>query len=207
MTAPCGAGSTSGASPSARAPAGSADDGSQSPQCRVHRFAIGKDVEHVAIVSRSAAVRLRLALCLISSPLSGGRPPRRNDPRSGRALQEGYHQQLPGSCVQGAASTRRGDRGIGGTARRVPAGRWGSPRARSPRSLEQALGEVLVGLRHSAGLSQERVAEIAGISTFYLRQLERGQKSATVGTLVGLSMALSKQPHELLESAEQALKA
>ena len=51
-------------------------------------------------------------------------------------------------------------------------------------------GERLRCLRVQAGLSQEVLAERAGIHTTYVGQLERGEKNPTVDTVMKLSHGL-----------------
>jgi len=68
---------------------------------------------------------------------------------------------------------------------------------------EEAFGEVLRGLRQEAGRSQEELAASAELSTYYLRELEYGRKSATLATILRLANALGVAPHELIARAEQ----
>ena len=65
-----------------------------------------------------------------------------------------------------------------------------------------ALGRALHALRTDAGRTQEDVAAAAGVSTYYLRQLEHGRGSATVSVLVRLAAAFHTRPSELLRRAE-----
>lgn len=71
---------------------------------------------------------------------------------------------------------------------------------------EEAFGRVLRGIRLEAGRSQEDVAAAAGLSTYYVRELEYGRKSASLGAVVRLAAALGRRPHELVEEAESSWK-
>jgi transcriptional regulator with XRE-family HTH domain len=53
-----------------------------------------------------------------------------------------------------------------------------------------AFSELLYELRQHASLSQEALAEKAGLHRTYISQLERGIKSPTLDVIAALSMAL-----------------
>jgi transcriptional regulator with XRE-family HTH domain len=55
------------------------------------------------------------------------------------------------------------------------------------------------------GLSQEELAERAGVHRTYISQLERGIKSPTVSILINISRALGIKPSIFLASVEQEL--
>ena len=67
---------------------------------------------------------------------------------------------------------------------------------------EEAFGEVLREHRLAAKRSQEDLAAAAALSTFYLRELEYGRKSATLASIVRLAAALDCPPHKLVAAAE-----
>ena len=71
---------------------------------------------------------------------------------------------------------------------------------------EEAFGEVLRELRLEAGRSQEELAASAELSTYYLRELEYGRKSATLASVVRIAKALGCAPHDLVARAEQRWK-
>ena len=56
-------------------------------------------------------------------------------------------------------------------------------------------------LRKERGLTQERVAELTGVSQQYISDLERGERNPTVLTLHELTGPLSAKPKDLLEEA------
>ena len=60
-------------------------------------------------------------------------------------------------------------------------------------------GVGLRSLRTSAGLSQEELAERAGIDRSYLGGIERGEHNLALINIVKLAIALKLPPHKLLE--------
>jgi len=59
------------------------------------------------------------------------------------------------------------------------------------------LGETVRSKRKSAGLSQERLAEKAGLSTVFISRIERGKESPSVDSLVKIAKALRMSAHDL----------
>lgn len=59
-------------------------------------------------------------------------------------------------------------------------------------------GETLRRMRKERGLSQEALAERAGLATDYLGFIERGENVPTLTVLLKLAMALDIPPSELL---------
>jgi ribosome-binding protein aMBF1 (putative translation factor) len=62
----------------------------------------------------------------------------------------------------------------------------------------RALGERLRRERHSAGFSQEGLAEAAGLHRTYVGSVERGERNITVGSLYALADVLGIDASELL---------
>lgn len=56
--------------------------------------------------------------------------------------------------------------------------------------------ETLREARESAGISQEQLAERAGLHRTYISQLERGLKSPSLDVIVSLAKGLRITPHE-----------
>lgn len=56
----------------------------------------------------------------------------------------------------------------------------------------------LKGLRQTQDLSQEDLADLAGIDRTYVSSLERSQYSATIDVLERLALALGVKPADLL---------
>lgn len=63
-----------------------------------------------------------------------------------------------------------------------------------------ALGAAIREHRTAAGLSQTKLAQLAGISRVYLNTVEAGNKCPTVVVLVHLARGLGVDPASLLES-------
>ena len=83
--------------------------------------------------------------------------------------------------------------------------RIGADKERKARTLDEALGAELTELRTRRGLSQQRLSELIGYDESYIRQLERGTKSATLRTLSDLASAFSINVSALIRRAETRL--
>lgn len=78
------------------------------------------------------------------------------------------------------------------------------PRPRSTGNAEtKAFGRRVRNLRHHRGWSQEHLAGTADLDRSYVSQLERGQKSPRLGTILKLARALDCAPGELLGDRPQ----
>lgn len=66
----------------------------------------------------------------------------------------------------------------------------------------QYIGGNVYRLRHERGLTQEKLAEAAGIETNYVQMIERATTNLSVKVLVNLADALGVEVEELLRSAE-----
>lgn len=60
------------------------------------------------------------------------------------------------------------------------------------------LGKRIYSLRRKLGLSREKFAELAGMNDYYLGEIERGEKKASIDTLFKISNLLNVKLHELL---------
>ncbi|MFE4056032.1 helix-turn-helix domain-containing protein [Streptomyces sp. NPDC059096] len=58
------------------------------------------------------------------------------------------------------------------------------------------------GLREARGLSQERLAELAGLHRTYVGSVERGERNVSLVNIHRLARALSVAPAELLMHSE-----
>ncbi len=67
---------------------------------------------------------------------------------------------------------------------------------RDPR---KKVGERVRQLRKEAGLSQEELADIAGLHRTYIGAIERGERNISLINIVQLARALRVKPAELLE--------
>lgn len=71
------------------------------------------------------------------------------------------------------------------------------------KDLKAAIGIVLRAKREKLAISQEEVAERAGVDRTYVSILERGLKSPTVETLEKICRALGTLPERVLEEARK----
>ena len=71
--------------------------------------------------------------------------------------------------------------------------------------VNNAIGKAISKLRLDLGLSQEELADRAGIHRTYVSQLERGIKSPTLVVLMKVAKALGTRPSRLLRSVEDEL--
>jgi transcriptional regulator with XRE-family HTH domain len=67
-------------------------------------------------------------------------------------------------------------------------------------TLRQIFGSNLRRLRNDRGLSQEALAELAGIDRTYVSALERQVYSVSIDTIEKLARVLDVKPTELLEA-------
>jgi len=67
-----------------------------------------------------------------------------------------------------------------------------------------ALGDAVRALRHERELSQEALADLAGMSTNYIGDAERGERNISVRALWLLAEGLGVPASELLRKAEKA---
>lgn len=59
------------------------------------------------------------------------------------------------------------------------------------------LGEQIFTLRKAKKLSREKFAELAGINDYYLGEIERGEKKASLDTLLKICNTLNLKIYEL----------
>lgn len=78
-----------------------------------------------------------------------------------------------------------------------------SKRLRKPSSmLIRILARNVVRLRRSRGLSQEQLAEVAGLHRTYIGSVERGERNVTLSTLEVLANALAVPVTALLNNTD-----
>ena len=65
-------------------------------------------------------------------------------------------------------------------------------------TVAKLFGTTLKRIRTARGFTQERTAELTGISTNFVSELERGLKAPGLVVIVRLSKALDVSVHELL---------
>lgn len=71
--------------------------------------------------------------------------------------------------------------------------------------VNELLGRTISGLRVTLGLSQEDLADRAGIHRTYVSQLERGLKSPTLSVLIKVAKALDTKASLLVQAFEDEL--
>ena len=69
--------------------------------------------------------------------------------------------------------------------------------------IAKLVGKRVYYYRKARGLTQERLAEKAGVHNTYIGQLERGEKNATIGSLWKVSRALGVPVASLFELVEE----
>jgi transcriptional regulator with XRE-family HTH domain len=73
----------------------------------------------------------------------------------------------------------------------------------TPRSPEHAaLGRAIRELRVGVGISQEGLADGAGLHRTYIGGIERGERNVSFANLLRIAAALGVRPSELLARAE-----
>lgn len=81
----------------------------------------------------------------------------------------------------------------------------GADKQRKARTLDEALGAELTELRKSRHWSQQKMSELIGYDESYIRQLERGSKSATLRTLSDIASGFLISTSSLVKRAERRL--
>ena len=66
-------------------------------------------------------------------------------------------------------------------------------------ALQKAIGQRIRKLRLEQGLSQEELAEAAGVHRTYIGMLERGEKNVTIYNIERIARALDVRPSSLLD--------
>ncbi len=74
------------------------------------------------------------------------------------------------------------------------------------KSIVRVMGEELRERRLERGLSQEELADKAGMSRNFIGLIERGDRNPTLLTLYSLAIALKSSLTELVTAAEKRLK-
>jgi transcriptional regulator with XRE-family HTH domain len=74
--------------------------------------------------------------------------------------------------------------------------------AKTPHKANIAFGDALRTLRTQAGMSQERLAELAGVHRNHIGDIERGDKEACLLTMLRIAEALKVPLSSLLRQME-----
>ncbi len=80
-----------------------------------------------------------------------------------------------------------------------------SPAAKRGNSPEAIFGRVLKTARMKRALSQDELGYRSGYHRTYISQLERGEKSPSLRTIVNLASTLKVRPSALLREIERFL--
>lgn len=70
--------------------------------------------------------------------------------------------------------------------------------------IAKRFGQVIRRERESKGLSQEKLAGLAGLDRSYMHRLESGRSSPTLDTLESLARALQVLPSELIARTDDS---
>lgn len=73
------------------------------------------------------------------------------------------------------------------------------------RKLESVIGAIVALRRSRLGMSQEALAEAAGLHPTYISLVERGLRCPSTRVLISLAQALGAKPSNLLASIEREL--
>lgn len=71
-------------------------------------------------------------------------------------------------------------------------------KSESSAALVLQFGELVRSIRLSRGLSQEQLADLAGVHRTYIGMIERGEKNATLTTIAKFATALQVNIHDLI---------
>jgi transcriptional regulator with XRE-family HTH domain len=66
-------------------------------------------------------------------------------------------------------------------------------------------GECIAALRRERGLSQERLADAAGLHRNFVSLMERGEQQPTLSTIFALADALDVRPSNLVGKLEEKM--
>jgi ribosome-binding protein aMBF1 (putative translation factor) len=80
---------------------------------------------------------------------------------------------------------------------------WGGM-ANNVKKMLEVLGRNIRKARMSSNLSQEQLAEKAGLHRTYIGMVERGEKNITLGSYARISKALDVSIYELLDGADES---
>ncbi|MEX2345301.1 MAG: helix-turn-helix transcriptional regulator [Balneolaceae bacterium] len=74
------------------------------------------------------------------------------------------------------------------------------------KDIEKAFGQVVRDMRLERKLSQEKLSELSGLDRSYVSEIERGEKTASIRTLVKLAEGLGISLSSLIVDMEKKLK-
>jgi transcriptional regulator with XRE-family HTH domain len=68
----------------------------------------------------------------------------------------------------------------------------------------KVIGQNVRLYRKNAGISQERLADLAGLHRTYVGGIERGERNVSAENIARIAAALKVKPYELLVEKEKA---
>jgi transcriptional regulator with XRE-family HTH domain len=71
-----------------------------------------------------------------------------------------------------------------------------------PQEMKRIVGQTLARFRRDANITQEKLAEIAGLERGYISLIERGLRMPTVDTVFRLCRGLRIRPFEMIRAVE-----
>ncbi len=74
------------------------------------------------------------------------------------------------------------------------------------RNISICFGQRIRGLRQSKNISQEKLAELSGLHTTYIGQIERGEKSPTLDSIYKISLGLDVDLSKLFDNIDSMAK-
>ncbi len=74
------------------------------------------------------------------------------------------------------------------------------------RKIEERFGKRLREIRTSAHISQEKLADLAGLHRTYISSVERGERNVTLETVEKLAFALNVTMAELMPDFDKGSK-
>ena len=71
--------------------------------------------------------------------------------------------------------------------------------------IEKVFGQVVRKLRMERKLSQEKLSELSGLDRSYVSEIERGEKTASIRTLIKIAHGLDVTPSSLIVDTEKKI--
>jgi len=71
--------------------------------------------------------------------------------------------------------------------------------------IENEFGQLVLGLHVEINMSQEKLSELSGLCSPYVYKIERGDKTASIRTLVKLADGLDILPSSLILDMDKSL--
>ena len=69
--------------------------------------------------------------------------------------------------------------------------------------IEKAFGQVIRELRLERNLSQEKLSELCNLDRSYVSEIERGEKTVSIRTIMKIALGLDLKPSLLIKEMEK----